>query len=149
VRIVFLDEDRYDRGYIGVHGNMVLGQVRIHRTAGPLIHDGMLMQGERYAPNHSATELAAHQTWINDPSRSEGTDQPGNAYLSEIGIDLDLGEHGPMGMHGVARLRGRIGRRASLTRAVLGSAAQTKTPTACCVSTSREEPTSRASLRVI
>jgi IS30 family transposase len=28
-------------------------------------------------------------------------------------------------------------------------AAQTRTPTACCVSTSREEPTSRASLRVI
>ena len=34
-------------------------------------------------------------------------------------------------------------------RAVPGSAAQTRTPMACCVSTSREEPTSRASLRVI
>ena len=30
-----------------------------------------------------------------------------------------------------------------------GSAAQTRTPTACCGSTSREEPISRASLRVI
>src|SRR5580693_1388200 len=40
-------------------------------------------------------------------------------------------------------------RSTSVIRAVPGSAAQTRTPTACCVSTSREEPTSRASLRVI
>ena len=38
-------------------------------------------------------------------------------------------------------------RSTSVIRAVPGSAAQTRTPTACCVSTSREEPTSRASLR--
>ena len=37
----------------------------------------------------------------------------------------------------------------SVIRAVPGSAAQTRTPTACCGSTSREEPISRASLRVI
>ena len=40
-------------------------------------------------------------------------------------------------------------RSTSVIRAVPGSAAQTRTPTACCVSTFREEPTSPASLRVI
>src|SRR5215471_6198274 len=40
-------------------------------------------------------------------------------------------------------------RSTSVSRAVPGSAAQTKTPTACCVSTFREEPTSHASLRGI
>src|SRR5215510_14516713 len=39
-------------------------------------------------------------------------------------------------------------RSTSVIRAAPGSAAQTRTPTACCVSTSQEEPTSRASLRV-
>ena len=67
------------------------------------------MQCERHAPNHSATELAAHQTRIDDPSGSEGADQTGHAHLPEIGIDLDLGEHGAMRMHGVGRLRRLIG----------------------------------------
>ena len=40
-------------------------------------------------------------------------------------------------------------RSTSVIRAVPGSAAETRTPTACCGSTSREEPISRASLRVI
>jgi IS30 family transposase len=40
-------------------------------------------------------------------------------------------------------------RSTSVIHAVPGSAAQMRTPTACCVSTSREEQTSRASLRVI
>src|SRR5262249_27225868 len=39
-------------------------------------------------------------------------------------------------------------RSTSVIRAAPGSADQTRTPTACCVSTSQEEPTSRASLRV-
>ena len=115
MRIMFLDQDRFERGHIGIHWNVVLGKIRVHRTAGPRVHDGVLMQCERYAPNHSTTELAAHQTRIDDPPRSESADHPGNAHLSEIAIDLDLGEHGVMRMHGVGRLRGRIGRAASLT----------------------------------
>src|SRR5262244_732818 len=39
-------------------------------------------------------------------------------------------------------------RSTSVIRAAPGSADQTRTPTACCVSTSQEEPNSRASLRV-
>jgi isopenicillin N synthase-like dioxygenase len=62
---------------------------------------------------------------------------------TEIGFFLVAG-------HGVAqRLIAETRQAASVIRAVPGSAAQTRTPTACCVSTSREEPTSRASLRVI
>src|ERR1700730_13001094 len=60
VRVAFLDKDRFDRGHIGVHGNVVLAQIGIHRAAGPRIHDGVLKQRERDAPNHSAAELAAH-----------------------------------------------------------------------------------------
>src|ERR1700733_14216232 len=72
------------------------------------------MQCERHAPNHSAAKLAARQTRIDDPSRSEGADQPGRADLAEVGIDLDLGEHGAMGMHGVGRWRAHIGNASAL-----------------------------------
>ena len=52
---------------------------------------------------------------IDDPSGGERADHPGRADLAEIGIDLDLGEHGPVRMHGIGRLRGRIGRAGSVT----------------------------------
>jgi len=39
----------------------------------------------------------------------EGADQPGDAHLTEIGIDLDLGEHGAMRPHGIACLSRRVG----------------------------------------
>src|SRR5215813_5199402 len=73
------------------------------------------MQGERHAPNHSAIELAANHARIDDPSRSECTHHAGNAHLSEIGINPDLGEYGPMRIHRVGRLRGRIGGAPSLS----------------------------------
>ena len=53
-------------------------------------------------------------------------------------------------MHAHKRLQlPRTARSTSVIRAAPGNAAQTRTPTACCVSTSREELTSRASLEVI
>jgi hypothetical protein len=44
VRIVLLDQDRLERRHIGVHGNVVLGQVGVHYTARPRIDDGLLVQ---------------------------------------------------------------------------------------------------------
>jgi hypothetical protein len=71
---------------------------------GARIHDGVLMQRERHAPDHAAIELAAHHAGIDDPSGGERADHAGRADLAEIRIDLDLGEHGPMRMHGVGRI---------------------------------------------
>src|SRR5579863_3167699 len=62
------------------------------------------MQRERHAPDHPPKQLAAHHARIDDPSCSECANETGNAHLSEIGIDLDLGEYSPMRMHGVTRL---------------------------------------------
>jgi hypothetical protein len=115
VRVVFLDQDRFERRHVGVHRDVVLAEIGVHRTAGARVHDGLLMQRERHAPDHAAIELAAHHARIDDPSRGEGADQAGHAHLPEIGIDLDLGEHRAVRMHGVARLRGRIGRALAAT----------------------------------
>jgi hypothetical protein len=113
VGIVFLDKDRFDRRDIGIYRNVVLGQICVHRTAGPRIHDGLLMKRERHAPNHSAAELAAHQTRIDDASGSEGADQAADAHLSEFGVDL--GKDRAMRMHGMGRGRAHSGRATALT----------------------------------
>src|SRR6202023_586149 len=58
--------------------------------------------------DHAAIDLAAHEVGIDDPSRRERADQAGDADLTQIRIDLDLGEHRAMRMHGVVRLRRRV-----------------------------------------
>ena len=108
VRVLLLDKDRFYRGHVGIHRNVVLGQIGIHRTPGPWIHHRVLMQRKRHAPYHSAAELALHHARINNAARSKGANDAGYAHLSEIRIDLDLGKHGPMRVHGVIRLRGLI-----------------------------------------
>src|SRR3984957_12158916 len=45
---------------------------------------------------------------IDDPARRESTDQAGDADLAEIRINLDLGEHRAMGVHGIGGLRRRV-----------------------------------------
>ena len=108
VRVALLDKDRFERWHIGIHGNVVLGQIGIHRTPGPWIDRRVLLQRKRHAPYHAAAELAVHHARIDNAARSKGANNAGDAHLSEIRIDLDLGEHGPMRVHGVIRLRGLI-----------------------------------------
>jgi len=43
VGIVFFDQDRFERRHVGIHGDVRLGQIGVHRTAGPRIHDGLLV----------------------------------------------------------------------------------------------------------
>src|SRR5262249_38705828 len=80
VRIAFGDKDGFDRGYVGVHWNVVLAQIGVHRASRARINDGLLMKCKRYAPNHAAAELAAHHPRIDDPPRREGAHHPGHAH---------------------------------------------------------------------
>ena len=73
----------------------------VHRPAGARVHHRVLVQRERHAPDHAAVILAAHQPRIDDPAGREGADEPGHADLPELGIDLHLGEHGAVRVHGV------------------------------------------------
>jgi hypothetical protein len=66
-------------------------------------------RANRHAPDHSAIELALHHARIDDPAGGKRADQPGDAHLSEIGIDLDLGKHGAVRSHGIACLSRRVG----------------------------------------
>jgi hypothetical protein len=45
--------------------------------------------------------LAADHARIDDTARRECADETGDAYLTEIGIDLHLGENGAVRMHGI------------------------------------------------
>ena len=102
VGVVLFDENGFERGDVRVHRHMVLAEIWVHRAAGAWVHDGMLMQSERYAPNHTAVVLAAHQPRIDDPAGREGADETGGADLPQLGVDFDLGENCPVRMHGVA-----------------------------------------------
>src|SRR5262249_18031660 len=108
VRVVFLDQDRVKCGDVGVHRDVVLAQIGIHHPARAHVHHGLLVQGERDAPDHAAMELAAHKARIDDASGRERADHAGDAHVPKLGIDLDLGEPRAMRVHGVGRLRGRI-----------------------------------------
>jgi hypothetical protein len=87
-----LDQNRFERRHIGVHRNMVLGQVSVHRTARARIDYGLLAQRERYTPDHAAIVLTPRQARIDDPSSGEGADQARRANLPDLGIAFDLGE---------------------------------------------------------
>ena len=59
------------------------------------------MKRERCAPDHPAVDLAADHARIYHTARRECTDKTGDADLTEIRIDLDLGENGAVRMHGI------------------------------------------------
>ena len=99
------------RGHVGVHRHVVFAEVGVHRPAGARVHHGLLVQREGHAPDHAAVILAAHQARIDDRAGREGADQPGDADLAEIRIDLHLGEHRAVRVHGVGGLRRRVGAR--------------------------------------
>src|ERR1700722_9974144 len=108
VRIVLLDNDRVQAWYVGVHWDMVFGEVRVDDPAGTVIADGPLVKRERYAPDHPAIDLTADHTRIDHATRRECTYKTGGADLTEIRIDLDLGENGAVRVHGIGRLRDRV-----------------------------------------
>src|SRR6476646_11440966 len=101
VRIVFLDHERFQAWYVGVHGDVVFGEVRVDDPAGTAVADGLLVKRERYAPDHPAIDLAADHTRIAHTARRKCATKTGDAYLTEIGIDRDLGENGAVRMHGI------------------------------------------------
>src|ERR1700733_3416978 len=101
VRVVFLDHERVQAWYVGVHWDVVFGEVHVDDPAGTVVADGLLMKRERYAPDHPAIDLAADHTWIDDATGSECTNKTGGTDLTKIGIDFDLSENGAVRMHGI------------------------------------------------
>src|ERR1700722_15349826 len=46
VRVILLDQNRFNRGYIRVHRHVVFAKIRVHHATGTWINDGVLMQGK-------------------------------------------------------------------------------------------------------
>jgi hypothetical protein len=44
MRIVLLDQDRFERGHVGTQRDVVLGQIGVRRTTGARVDDGPLVQ---------------------------------------------------------------------------------------------------------
>src|SRR6516225_3486836 len=59
MRVVLFDEDRLERGDVGVHRHMILAEIGVHHPSRAVIHDGLLVQREGDAPDHAAIILAA------------------------------------------------------------------------------------------
>src|SRR5258706_14559873 len=69
----------------------------------------VVVKRERTPKVHPAIDLASHQTRIDHATRRECTNKAGGADLTEIRIDLDLGENGAVRMHGIGCLRAWVG----------------------------------------
>src|SRR5277367_1239867 len=110
VWVVLLDENRYQRGDVGVDRHMVFPEIRVHDASGARVHDRTLMQSEGYAPDHAAVILAAHQARIDDAAGGEGADETRRADLPEFGIDLHFRENGAVRVHGMTVPCRRVGR---------------------------------------
>jgi hypothetical protein len=75
VGVVLVDEQRFERGNVGVHRNVIFAEVCIHDAAAAPIDGCLFVQREGHAPDHAAIELAAREPRVNDPSRREGADK--------------------------------------------------------------------------
>ena len=110
VEVVFLDQDRLDRGTSAFTGTwysarfaFIVRPVRRSITACSCsANDTPQIMPPRYW-------LRTMRGLMIRPG-GERADQPGHADLAEIGIDLDLGEHRAVRVHGIVRLRRGIGR---------------------------------------
>ena len=106
---MFLDHERFQAGHVGIHRDVVFGEVRVDDPAGTGVADGLFVKRKRDAPDHPAKDLAADHARIDHTTGRERADKAGDPDLTEIGIDLDLGENGAVRVHGIGRLRGGVG----------------------------------------
>ena len=64
-----VDEDDLDLSNVGVHGDMVFGDVGVHDPAEFMVDQRLLMQRHADAPDHAADDLAARGLGVEDASR--------------------------------------------------------------------------------
>jgi hypothetical protein len=92
VGIHFIHPERLNLGHVGVHRNVIFGEVIVDKPAEARVHDGILVQGEPDAPDHAADKLAARGARVDDAAGPERADHAGDAHLAERRVDANLGE---------------------------------------------------------
>jgi len=93
------------RWHVGVHRNPVFREVGIHDPPGAGSMIASSCRAKDMPQIIAAINLALHHAGIDHASCRERADQASDADLAQIRIDLDLGEHRAMRVHGVVRLR--------------------------------------------
>src|SRR5205807_7610567 len=88
VGIVLVDRDDLEWRHIGIHRDVVFAEIGVHGSARTAIHDRLLVQRERQAPDHPAVELALHHFRVDDATGRECADQTRRANLPEVRVDL-------------------------------------------------------------
>src|SRR6516162_4693543 len=69
---------------------------------------GRFIEREGDTPDHAAVVLAAHEPRVDDGAGRESADQTRRPDLPQLRVNLHLGEHGAVHVHGVGLLRERI-----------------------------------------
>src|SRR6516165_8033951 len=66
---------------------------------------GRFIEREGDTPDHAAVVLAAHEPRVDDGAGRESADQTRRPDLPQLRVNLHLGEHGAMRVHGIGLLR--------------------------------------------
>src|SRR6202166_4800115 len=81
--IVLLDQQGFHDRHVGIHRDVVVGEVGIQRWPGAPVHNGTLVPRKRHAPDHAAEYLAAHEMRLDDAPRGHGADKTAYADLAK------------------------------------------------------------------
>ena len=93
VLVVLVDEGDVDLADVGVHGNMVVGEIAVDESPVAAIEHAFLEQRLTHPPDDTALKLAACHLRIEKPSDAVRCDDARDADHAERKIDADLGEN--------------------------------------------------------
>src|ERR1700686_2211406 len=91
--VPLVDEDHLDIGHVGVHREMIFGNVCIHDAAKSVVEESFLVQRHSDAPHYAAHDLAGRGLGVQDASGRDRADDSGDSDYAELLIDFHVGEY--------------------------------------------------------
>src|SRR5688572_24474668 len=91
-RVLLLDEQRLDLVHVGVDGDVVVLQVRVHDAAVTVVYLGRLLQGHADAPDDAADLLTVRSLRVDYLAAGRHLDGARDAHRAEVGVNFDLDE---------------------------------------------------------
>src|SRR5262245_40755924 len=102
-RIVLFNEDHVNLTYVGVDGDVILGQIVVYEASEVLVHHALFFQRHADAPDNAAHNLTPRRLGIQDAPAGDGADDARDADYAQVLIDFHLREDCRMRIPGVLR----------------------------------------------
>src|SRR3712207_5023578 len=90
--VLLLDEQRLDLVHVGVDGDVVVLEVRVHDAPEAVVYLGRLLQGHADAPHDAPYLLAVRRLRVDDTAAGRDLYRARDADLPDVGVNFDLDE---------------------------------------------------------